>query len=457
LYNKYVQNICTNQCLGCAMLIEFSVKNFRSFAKKQMFSMVPAVGSTRIHSLGNNFYPEVLKASAIYGANGSGKSNLVDGMGYFQHVLRRSAKLNSTDKITYDPHVLDEKYSQNPSWFEIVFMVEGQFWRYGFSVTENMVHEEWLFVRNEKPRSKEIALFQRSNDDDVHIHSSLSKYNRLLQETTNSNQLWLSKLDQNNAEIVKPAFRWIMFNLRPIGNLDSGYRTVTAEKCLDSFSRKSIVEFLQSVSIDLVDIQVDDDRRKFNPENLRELIEENLPDTGVFGIFDDELVNYDISFIHLSKQNKNVSINISEESTGTQNLFSLAGLLLDALEHGLTFIVDELNQTFHTKALEQIISLFYSDEVNTNGAQLIFTSHDLMIMDMMERDELWLVDKDDNGASELYSVADFGPIRKGGARRNEAFGRRYLAGRYGALPEIDPIGIISALKKSQSEQKEKLN
>ncbi len=439
------------------MLIEFTVENFRSFAKKQTFSMVPAVGSSRIHSLDNNFYPEVLKASAIYGANGSGKSNLVDGIGYFQHVLRRSAKLNSIDKIIFDPHLLDENYSQRPSSFEIVFMVKGQFWRYGFSVTANMVYEEWLFVRNKRPRSKEILLFQRSNDETAHIHSSLSKYSRLLKETTNANQLWLSKLDQNNAEIVKPAFRWIMFNLRPIGNLDRSYRTVTAEKCLNSFSRKSVVEFLQSVSIDLVNIQVDDDRRKFSPENFQELIEETMPDNGVFGIFDDELVSYDISFIHRSRQSNNVSINISEESTGTQNLFSLAGLLLDALEHGLTFIVDELNQTFHTKALEQIINLFYSDEVNTNGAQLIFTSHDLMIMDMMERDELWLVDKNDYGASELYSIADFGTIRQGGARRNEAFGRRYLAGRYGALPEIDPIGIISALKKSQAEQKEKLN
>ncbi|MCF6220550.1 MAG: ATP-binding protein [Robiginitomaculum sp.] len=431
------------------MLIEFSAENFRSFAKKQTFSMVPAVGSSRIHSLDNNFYPEVLKVSAIYGANGSGKSNLVDSLGYFQHVLRRSAKLNSTDKISYDPHVLDASYSRSPSCFEVVFYFDKQFWRYGFSVSEKQVHKEWLFVRNEKPRSRETHLFQRSIDKPIYLHSSLGKYGRLLNETTNPNQLWLSKLDQNNAEIVQPAFHWITFHLRPIGNLGHGYRTVTAEKCLNDQSKKAVTEFLQSVAINLVDIQVDDDRRKFSPENLKTMIEENLSDTGVFGIFDDELVNFDISFIHRSKQNKFVSINITEESTGTQNLFALAGLLLDALEHGLTFIVDELNQTFHTKALEQIISLFYSDEVNTNGAQLIFTSHDLTIMDMMERDELWLVDKTAHGATELFSVADFGAIRQGGARRNEAFGRRYLAGRYGALPEIDPIGVISALKKNQ--------
>jgi len=439
------------------MLIEFSVENFRSFAEKQTFSMVPAVGSSRIHSLDNNFYPEVLKVSAIYGANGSGKSNLVDSMGYFQHILRRSAKLNSTDKIPCDPHILDAHYAQSPSYFEIRFLVENQFWRYGFSVTEDRVHKEWLFVRNNKPRSRETHLFQRNIDEPIHLHSSLGKYNRLLNETVNPNQLLLSKLDQNNAEIVQPAFRWLVFHLRPIGRLDSGYQTVTAEKCLEPASRKTVVEFLQSVAIDLIDIHVDDDRRQFSPENLKKMVEENPSDTGVLSIFDDEIISHEISFIHRSRQNKLMPINLAEESTGTQNLFALAGLLLDALAHGLTFIVDELNQTFHTKALEQIISLFYSDEVNTNGAQLIFTSHDMAIMNMMERDELWLVDKKNNGATELFSVADFGTIRRGGARRNEAFGRRYLAGRYGALPEIDPIGAISALKKSQMRRDEGVN
>ncbi len=439
------------------MLIEFSVENFRSFAEKQTFSMVPAVGSSRIHSLDNNFYPEVLKVSAIYGANGSGKSNLVDGLSYFQHVLRRSAKLNSTDSVAYDPHVLDRYYRHSPSRFEITFFYEKQFWRYGFSVTATQVHEEWLYVRKENPGSRERHLFKRTVDEPVFLHASLNRYKKFLNEDMNPNQLLLSKLDQSNAELVKPAFRWLVFYLRPIGRLDSGYQSVTAEKCLEPTSRKAVVECLQSVAIDLMSIHVDVDRREYSPENLKKMFERNVSNTGTFSIVDDKLVTHDISFIHQSRQKNDVSISLSEESTGTQNLFALAGLLLDALEHGLTFIVDELNQTFHTKALEQIISLFYSDEVNTNGAQLIFTSHDTAIMDMMERDELWLVDKDSNGASKLFSIADFGTIRQGGARRHEAFGRRYLAGRYGALPDIDPIGAISALKKSQMRRDEELN
>ncbi|MCF6293519.1 MAG: ATP-binding protein, partial [Robiginitomaculum sp.] len=268
------------------------------------------------------------------------------------------------------------------------------------------------------------------------------------------NQLFSAKLDQCNDKETKGACRWIVLGLRPIGNPDGFPRAMTADYCAKPATRKAVVQFLNSVGVRVTDILIETEKTTFEgKDTIARMLLKADSEPILAHSEDDSITSYSIQFVNMDRNNKSIAIDFKEESSGTKNLFALAAAIMDSCSHGYTLIVDELNQSFHNSALRQIIKIFKNPETNPSGAQLIFTSHDIHLMSSLERDELWFADKKEDGATELFGLSDFAQIKKGGARREGAFGKQYLEGRYGALPETDILEAIRSLKTFEQAHK----
>lgn len=430
------------------MLLELKVANFRSIAESQSFSMKPSVGAGQTHRTASFAHPEALKVAAIYGPNGAGKSNLILALAYLSNLLSWNGRISSTDPLPHQPFVLDSELANQPTEIEVTFLRNDKAWRYGVSILPEGIHAEWLFARAFEARSQERRYFER-RPDGSYVGPILHKFRRLLLEMTNSNQLYLSKLDQNNCTEIEDAWVWLTRFLRPVGEISNLPLSVSAANCKDPASKDSITSFLNSTAVSVADIDVTIEERssysKMSDDEFEIFIKGSK--RPIVQIKQDSMQRYDVNFLHRMRDGDLAPIDLDEQSLGTINLFALAGPILQTLDHGYTLVVDELNQSFHPQALNHIVELFHSNEANPNGAQLIFTSHDVAIMDMLERDEIWFVEKGDDGSSEYYSASDFGPTRQGGARRKQAFGKRYLEGRYGALPDVDLISAIQSILK----------
>lgn len=427
------------------MLLEFSCANFLSIAERQTFSMVPTKGSANVHDVGNRFAPHALKAAAIYGPNGSGKSNFIAAMEFVQTLVKESGRYGSEDRIDVTPFALDEELAESPSEFEIIFSRHGDIWRYGFVVDPERVHSEWLFRRSSET-SRERELFYRSPKA-TRIGKSLRAFAQILNNYTIKSQLFLSKLNQFDDGVTNDAFFWIVIGLRPITSISDFPKSITVEKICEPYratDRASVFAILRAVGVSFEDVKV----REFEAPDEYEDLAPFVQSQGILfgGAKDGSRKLYDVSFVRKSRHGAVTTIPYKDESLGTHTLFGVAGMLVDSLKVGFTLVIDELNQTFHPATLRTIVELFYSDEANPRNGQLIFTTHDVSVMSILERDQIWLVEKDDDGASAVFSLADFDSPRRTGA-----FAKQYLENRYGGLPKTDLVSAISALARSSQD------
>lgn len=438
--NYYAQS---KRNAGPRLLLELKVRNFRSIQDEQTFSMLPAKGAQHVHTTQNAYYPEVMKVAALYGPNGAGKSNLVNALQYLQDLVEDSGTLSSEGMIPYTPYMFDPEMRRQPTEMEVSFSVFGEIWRYGFSVRADRVVSEWLYRRNNKT-SRENYIFVRK-EDGVSLSKHVATYKDILQNKTNKNQLFLSKLNQFNEHVTRNAYMWIVVGLRVISSVSDFPKAIAAQKIIrneDDKERRAILDVLAAMDIQFEDIIVNvtdigDDYESFS---------NHYSDGAIIGSGPKGRTNlYDVRFLHRTTDGGLAPIRFQDESLGTSSLFGLAGMLVDSLRVGFTLVIDELNQNFHPEVLKFVVELFYSEESNGSNAQLIFTSHDTSLMSVLERDQVWLVEKDKLGRSSFFSLADFGPIRKGGIRRNEAFARNYLDNKYGALPSTKVVKAISSL------------
>ena len=432
------------------MLLDFRFGNFRSFRDEQTFSMVPNKGSRNVHKTGSSYIADALKACAIYGPNGSGKTNVIRALTFVSDLVENSAKKDSTEKISLKAFAFDGGRDK-PTTFEITFVGHEDIWRFGFSVQNGAIIEEWLYRRS-LTTSRERRVYGRDINGIVEpINRALNSYRDILKTKTSSNQLFLSKLAQNNDESTLSAFVWLAYNLRPISTLSDFPKAVTARKLISPNTPaegNAVLRIMQAAGIDVDRIEVEtveipegDFLKYANPSDL------------VIGGSqkEDYFTLFNIKFVRKGKNGEEVRIDFSDESLGTHNIFALAGIIVDAMQVGFVVVVDELNQTFHSDVLKLILELFSSDEANASNAQLIFTSHDAHIMSSLDRDQIWIVDKAGDHSSYLYSIADMGLTRQGGPRRQGAFGKQYLENKFGGLPRTDIISAIEAVSKSNAE------
>jgi AAA15 family ATPase/GTPase len=401
--------------------------------------MVCGKGAERSET--HSFDPEtkgavpLLRSAAIYGPNASGKSNLLQALRSMRQIVKGSSVSSQRgEKIAVDPFLFDPATKNEPTEFEVVFIVEGIRYQYGFSATRERVWEEWLMAF---PKGRVQHWFSRAYNSEVDDYQwdmgeKLTGQKQLWQESTRPNALFLSTAVQLNSAQLQPVFDWFGTVLRVVG-LGGWSPFFTAKRCEDKDTKKQILEFLKSADTGLSDIKVNKD--VFDPASLpsdmptplRQVIADEMKDEEIF----------DIKSIHQTALAGAVELAFDEESDGTRKIFSLAGPWLDTLNNGYVLIVDELHDNLHPHMVRFLVDLFHGP-ANKKNAQLIFSTHETSILsqDVFRRDQIWFCEKDNNQSTQLFPLTDFSP-RKG----LENLERSYLSGRYGALPYFQQIDL----------------
>jgi AAA15 family ATPase/GTPase len=437
------------------MLLEFSVGNFMSFRDTKTLSMVAS--AIKEHADKNVFKIEIpnakrakeinlLKSSVIYGANASGKSNLIKAISFMKYfVLSSSTAGPVSDEIPVDRFLLDSEKDKEPSFFEIIFTHKCIRYRYGFEVNRMEVVNEWLFYA---PKGKEALLFMREGKN-FKIGSNFRE-GKGLKEKTRENALFLSVTAQFNGKISTNILQWFKQKLRIISGLDDKkYADFTLKKIKSDEGKNEILKFLAIADLGIDDIKliyydIDDDEvpsfikkdilRRIKLKRENKVTMEQI--TEVFKIVSSR-DKYDKDKIKCEK----ILFEFGNESEGTKKLFALSGLLTSALKEGYVLVVDELDSRFHPMMTRFIIELFNSNVTNQANSQLIFVTHDtnLLTKSLFRRDQIWFTEKNRYGATDLYSLVDYR------VRSDATFSKDYILGKYGAIPFIgDPKKILDS-------------
>lgn len=425
---------------GIQMLVEFSVKNHRVFREKQTFSMVASETSARAgigHATGFAAMPRVHREACFFGANGSGKSSLVNAMSFMENFVRTSFRREAGEPIPVEPFLFHSVWRRMPSEFEAIFIQDETRYQYGFSLTHERVVEEWLFARP-LGANRQRTIFTRTYDEKDNsylwdmsgIHLKSERYG--LRSYTRPDSLLLSVAVQLGSEYFQSPYDWFRIKLRPI-ELNSFINSThyTLSRFNEDEWKRRVMDFLEEFDISPSNITV-------REQDIYELPGFNsMTEQMQKAFLEQQNANPKMltaEFEQLDEQDNPVAINILNESSGTISLLALSGFTLDVLENGYVFVVDDLNFGLHPHAFNHIVAMFNDKELNNKEAQLIFTTHETSVTEgenaRFGNDQIWMIEKDDDLSSTLIPLLNF----KSPARHS--FSKNYLQGRYGAVPRI---------------------
>ena len=365
------------------MLVEFSVGNYRSFKEPVTFSMVAANIVAKDKKLDeNNVFAvddelKLLKSAAIYGANASGKSNIVKALSFMKwFMVNSSRETQSTDTIDVEPFRLSTDTEKEPSYFELVFLMGGKRYRYGFEADNKQIVSEWLYY---VPKVRETRLFERDKNN---FKISKSYQANGIQKVTRDNALFLSVSAQFNVGIAEEILEFMSDELNILSGLNDGeYLQFTLDCFIDEEYKNDILRLVKQLDLGISDIKLE--QENFTIEALPKYFSDELKKQ----IFQDNKGKA----ISISTRHKKFDVNgnsqsveefdlNTHESEGTQKLFALSGLLINTLKLGEILIIDELDARLHPLITTAIVELFNSKEANPNNAQLIFMTHDTYLL-----------------------------------------------------------------------------
>ena len=413
------------------MLLQFYFSNYRSFKGEGILDM-RASGSNELSShVRNNLNERVLPVTAIYGANASGKSSVFEAFQFMALCVLESLSFSDDNKKNpYKLKVDSFKFSESrekPSEFEINYIdKKGKkelYYNYGFKIDNSGILEEYL-VSNTKTGVKRnedyTYIFKRERNQKLYLDSSIEKFRENLEISLKEKTLLVSLGAKLNIDEFIRVRTWFI-NTEVINFSNSLYgaflENILPNNIIESEEvRKNLVSFINSFDDSIIDIEVE----KISA------IDENDKD------------NYRVFTIHKSdKGTSTTRISMNEESSGTKKMFSLYQTLLDVLEKGGVFFADELDIKLHPLLMRNILLTFTDKEKNSKNAQLIFTTHNTIYMDMdlLRRDEIWFVEKN-NGVSNLYSLDDITNEKGEKVRKDSNYEKHYLLGNYGAIPNL---------------------
>ena len=413
------------------MLLQFYFSNYRSFEGEGILDM-RASGSNELSShIRNTLNEKVLPVTAIYGANASGKSSVFEAFQFMALCVLESLSFSDDNKKNpYKLKVDSFKFSESrekPSEFEINYIdKKGKkelYYNYGFKIDNSGILGEYLASNTKtgvKRNEDYTYIFKRERNQKLYLDSSIEKFRENLEISLKEKTLLVSLGAKLNIDEFIRVRTWFI-NTEIINFSNSLYgaflENILPNNIIESEEvRKNLVSFINSFDDSIIDIEVE----KISA------IDENDKD------------NYRVFTIHKSdKGTSTARISMNEESSGTKKMFSLYQTLLDVLEKGGVFFADELDIKLHPLLMRNILLTFTDKEKNSNNAQLIFTTHNTIYMDMdlLRRDEIWFVEKD-NGVSNLYSLDDITNEKGEKVRKDSNYEKHYLLGNYGAIPNL---------------------
>ena len=394
------------------MLIQFSVENYLSVKDKVVLSLLSSKDNEHLEYLIKDGNKSYLKSTVIYGANASGKSNVLNAFWFMVNYVLTSHNQQLHKTIARSPFKFDPETPAHPSSFEVIFTIEGIRYAYGFSVTDTAVTEEYLYYY---PNGRQAIIFERKNTKDFRFTVDIDEQNTL-KERTSANKLYLSVASNWSYAKVIPVLEWFASCQIITKNSVADAYGIEAEQLKDDDYRCVIASMLRVADLGIQALQI----RGSDP---------------VPSQHSDIFANIDAIHTVQDTNGKACSyaLNMAEESDGTNSYFKLIGVVKKALDQGTLLVADEMDAHLHPLLTKHLVSLFNSAEFNPKGAQLIFTSHstNLLDLDFFRRDQIWFTEKDEQtAATDLFSLYDFS------VRKDTKVEKGYLIGRFGAIPFI---------------------
>ena len=398
------------------MLIEFSVNNYKSIKDDLTLNMMDLKNSSK-----------ALPSAVLYGANASGKSNVLHAMKMMRRIVLNVDRIMlSTDKLPYNPFRLSSQTESAPTSFDVVFEKEFKKYKYGFSYNSKEIVSEYLMVY-ESARPTTIYEFEKN------VFKPNSKIPSLKKIVKPKNFLYLWEADKQNVEPAKVVLEWFDELIHISFDDEGGLRGVFSQKWLDFLDEKTqkdmIVAFLQTADTGIKDVLKDSSGLEKQKRKMAD---------GSFEVF---FVDSPQSVITIhekfgkNKQKEGVAYFdlFKDESTGTKKMFFIAELFIMALQYGSILFLDEMDANLHPILTRELIEFFNNPEINTLGAQLVFTSQDTNILDLslLKKEQIYFVEKDRFGGSHLASLSDYNNVRN-----SDKVEKNYILGKYGAIPYI---------------------
>lgn len=419
------------------MLTNFTVKNYRSFKFERTFSMEASSIKEHKDAVINRGKYSLLPLAVFYGANSSGKSNLIQAISTMCSMVKRSVRLNEGDVLPYDPFALDQTSGSQPTLFEIQFIKDEVLYRYGFEYNKTEILSEWLYEK--RFGDKEYELFMRSRNI-IEVSAKRFPEGQEKENLTNSNRLFLSLVAQLKGEKSNLIMGWFS-ECNVLSGIDSdGYEVFTLNMFLEHLKGSDQAqEFFKTLQLGFTRFSVEksdipNEALDGIPESIRLQLEKEIASGRVIeqitthNVYDENGRVIDERNFHKSKM----------ESEGTKKVIEISGPIFDTLNKGKILVIDELDAKLHPLLTRNIVLLFMDPEMNRHGAQLIFATHDTNLLDLeiVRRDQIWFAEKDKVESTDIYSLVEFKDEKGQKVRNDRDIKRDYIRGRYGAIPFI---------------------
>ena len=407
------------------MLIRFSFKNFKSFKNENCLDMEATSLKEHEYNVAKTDSGEYLKVSAIYGANASGKTNVLQAFNYMKNRILVSDD-SKKNLLIDEENVFTFMINNEPISLEVEMLAKNnKIYKYGFEVLKDKVISEWLY---EKRINKFYTIFEREENN---VSMKTNKISGLANIDERSLFLNIySKIDSNNEDFSNVYAWFVNSTYLDLGNPNFERminNRVSLKILTDEIYKKELLKFIKTFDSGIEGI-------KTTPDSIEAVKSNN-------GIID-------IEVIHRGEDGKLKAFPFYLESNGTRKMFHLFDFFMDALKNGMLLFVDELDAKLHPLLTRYIINLFHNSETNVGNGQLIYSTHDTVNLnkETFRRDEIWFAEKDKDGISEIYALSDYileDEKNAGKKVRNDAtYNKDYLTGRYGAIPVLEEFEII---------------
>ena len=407
------------------MLIRFSFKNFKSFKNENCLDMEATSLKEHEYNVAKTENGEYLKVSAIYGANASGKTNVLQAFDYMKKRILVSDDSKKNSPID-EENIYSFMINNDPIALEVEILAKNnKIYKYGFEVLKDTIISEWLF---EKRVNKFYAIFERENNNVSMKPNKISDLVNIDERTLFLNIF--SKIDRNNEDFSN-VYDWFVNSMYlDLGNPNFERfinNRVSLKILSDENYKKELLKFIKTIDSGIEGI-------KTTPDSLEAVKSNN-------GIID-------IEVLHRGENGELKALPFYLESNGTRKMFHLFDFFMDALKNGMVLFVDELDAKLHPLLTRYIINLFHNSQTNIGNGQLIYSTHDTVNLnkETFRRDEIWFAEKDKDGISEIYALSDYileDDKNAGKKVRNDAtYNKDYLTGRYGAIPVLEEFDII---------------
>ena len=406
------------------MLIRFSFKNFKSFKNENCLDMEATSLKEHEYNVAKIDNGEYLKVSAIYGANASGKTNMLQAFDYMKKRILVSDDSKKNSPID-EENVYSFMINNDPIALEVEILAKNnKIYKYGFELVKDNIISEWLY---EKRVNKFYSIFERENNNVSMKPNKISDLVNIDERTLFLNIY--SKIDRNNEDFSNVYDWFVNSTYLDLGNPNFERfinNRVSLKILSDENYKKELLKFIKTFDSGIEGI-------KTTPDSIEAVKSNN-------GIID-------IEVIHKGENGELKALPFYLESNGTRKMFHLFDFFMDALKNGMVLFVDELDAKLHPLLTRYIINLFHNSDTNKGNGQLIYSTHDTVNLnkETFRRDEIWFAEKDKDGISEIYALSDYileDDKNAGKKVRNDAtYNKDYLTGRYGAIPVLEEFEI----------------